>query len=413
MSFASEDDHVRLTLEVAPGGEAVRVVLMSKRFERLQAARARAMERASRPTRAAASSVSARSGAPTTSTTSQDDVSRRAPSRGSSSRRPDLHRGRDAPARWWEVPDASETDRRGDAPEAATREGGETARDRRCDSGKKKTSQRFSRPTPADEERKRDDGDDDDDDACAGSAARARAIHLLCATDARTREKAAKEPRAFSRPAAVTAAPPRARLKARSAAAASASARADENARENGAVTKKTNSPAVRVGGVPSSLALAQCAACGRRNYGVAVSKRDAARGPASRRDGSWRSRDARATAGVLGKGARRVTVAKTFTSTSASKKNHPSDEYLVPVVEFVPCARCGDAWYCDRACVESDWPRHRKLCAGVRCSFAPRDGDLSAGDVDLGYARGERFGSEAFRNAFLETSVARGTKWG
>ena len=279
--------------------------------------------------------------------------------------------------------------------------------------GKKKTSQRFSRPTPADEERKRDD----DDDACAGSAARARAIHLLCVTDARTRERAAKEPRAFSRPAAVTAAPPRARLKARSAAAASASARADENARENGGllVTKKTNSrKAFRVGGVPSSLALAQCAACGRRNYGVAVSKRDAVRGPASRRDGSWRSRDARATAGVLRKGARRVTVAKTFfTSTSASKKNHPSDEYLVPVVEFVPCVRCGDAWYCDRACVESDWPRHRKLCAGVRCSFAPRDGDLSAGDVDLGYARGERAGSEAFRNAFLETSVARGTKWG
>ena len=30
MSLASEDDHVRLTLEVAPGGEAVRVVLMSK-----------------------------------------------------------------------------------------------------------------------------------------------------------------------------------------------------------------------------------------------------------------------------------------------------------------------------------------------------------------------------------------------
>ena len=42
MSLAFEDDHVRLTLEVAPGGEAVRVVLMSKRFERLQAARARA-----------------------------------------------------------------------------------------------------------------------------------------------------------------------------------------------------------------------------------------------------------------------------------------------------------------------------------------------------------------------------------
>jgi hypothetical protein len=112
-----------------------------------------------------------------------------------------------------------------------------------------------------------------------------------------------------------------------------------------------------------------------------------------------------------LGKGARRVTVAKTFTtSTSASKKNHQS---ACLVVEFVPCARCGDAWYCDRACVESDWPRHRKLCAGVRCSFAPRDGDLSAGDVDLGHARGERAGSEAFRNAFLETSVARGTKWG
>ena len=409
MSLAFEDDHVRLTLEVAPGGEAVRVVLMSKRFERLQAARARAMERASRPTRAAASSVSARSGAPTTSTTSQDDVSRRAPSRGSSSRRPSHHRGRDAPARWWEVPDASETDRRGYAPEAATREGGETARDRRCESGKKKTSQRFSRPTAADEPpRKRDD---DDDDACAGagSAARARAIHFP-ATDARTRERATKEPRAFSRPAAVTAAPPRARLKARSAAAASAAARADENARENGGllVTKKTNSrKAFRVGGVPSSLALAQCAACGRRNYGVTVSTS----GPASRRDGSWRSRDARATAGVLGKGARRVTVAKTFTtSTSASKKNHPS---ACLVVEFVPCARCGDAWYCDRACVESDWPRHRKLCAGVRCSFAPRDGDLSAGDVDLGYARGERAGSEAFRNAFLETSVARGTKWG
>jgi hypothetical protein len=115
-----------------------------------------------------------------------------------------------------------------------------------------------------------------------------------------------------------------------------------------------------------------------------------------------------------LGKGARRVTVAKTFTtSTSASKKKKKNHQSACLVVEFVPCARCGDAWYCDRACVESDWPRHRKLCAGVRCSFAPRDGDLSAGDVDLGYARGERAGSEAFRNAFLETSVARGTKWG
>ena len=398
MSLASEDDHVRLTLEVAPGGEAVRVVLMSKRFERLQAARARAMERASRPTRAAASSVSARSGAATASTASEDDGCRRASSRGSSSRRPDLHRGRDAPARWWEVPDASETDRRGDAPEAATREGGETANDRRCASRKKtkKTSQRsFSRPAPADDGTKRDD---DDDDAFAGSAARARAIDFfLPATDARICKRAAKEPRAFSRPAAVTAAPPRARLKARSAAAASASARSHpENARENGDVVKKTHSPAVRVGGVPSSLALAQCAACGRRNYGVTVSTS----GPASRRDGSWRSRDARATAGVLGKGARRVTVAKTFTSTSVSENG---------VSEFAPCARCGDAWYCDRACLESDWPRHRKLCAGVRCSFAPRDWDI----IHSGYARGERVGSEAFRNAFLETSVARGTKWG
>jgi hypothetical protein len=109
---------------------------------------------------------------------------------------------------------------------------------------------------------------------------------------------------------------------------------------------------------------------------------------------------------GVLGKGARRVTVAKTFSTRDAfGSENHP--------LEFSPCARCGDAWYCDRACVESDWPRHRKLCAGVRCSFAPRDGDLSAGDLNLGYARGERVGSEAFRSAFLETSVARGTKWG
>ena len=398
MSLASEDDHVRLTLEVAPGGEAVRVVLMSKRFERLQAARARAMERASRPTRAAASSVSARSGAATASTASEDDGCRRASSRGSSSRRPDLHRGRDAPARWWEVPDASETDRRGDAPEAATREGGETARDGRCASRKKtkKTSQRsISRPAPVDDGTKRDD---DDDDAFAGSAARARAIDFfLPSTDARICKRAAKEPRAFSRPAAVTAAPPRARLKARSAAAASASARSHpENARENGDVVKKTHSPAVRVGGVPSSLALAQCAACGRRNYGVTVSTS----GPASRRDGSWRSRDARATAGVLGKGARRVVAAKTFTSTSVSENG---------VSEFAPCARCGDAWYCDRACLESDWPRHRKLCAGVRCSFAPRDGDV----IHSGYARGERVGSEAFRNAFLETSVARGTKWG
>jgi hypothetical protein len=101
-----------------------------------------------------------------------------------------------------------------------------------------------------------------------------------------------------------------------------------------------------------------------------------------------------------LGKGARRVVAAKTFTSTSVSENG---------VLEFAPCARCGDAWYCDRACLESDWPRHRKLCAGVRCSFAPRDWDI----IHSGYARGERVGSEAFRNAFLETSVARGTKWG
>ena len=88
------------------------------------------------------------------------------------------------------------------------------------------------------------------------------------------------------------------------------------------------------------------------------------------RRDGLWRSRDARATNGVLGKGARRANVTKVV----------DEEAYLVATTangsspSFVPCARCGDAWYCDARCLSSDWPRHRKDCAGVRRSFAPRD---------------------------------------
>ena len=118
---------MRLTLEAAPGGEAVRVVLMSKRASSgFRRARARDGARVA------------------------PDPSGRIQRLGAVWRGDRIHRvGRSMPTRaltrqllpaprppprtrrargWWEVPDASETDRRGDAPEAATRERAERRR---------------------------------------------------------------------------------------------------------------------------------------------------------------------------------------------------------------------------------------------------------------------------------------------
>ena len=184
---------MRLTLEVAPGGEAVRVVLMSKRFERLQAARARAMERASRPTRAAASAsrrgLARRPHPPrrkmmerTRALTRQLLPAPRPP--------PRTRRARAVVGGSGRVGDGPPGRRAGGCHE----EGGETANDGRCASRKKtkKTSQRsFSRPAPADDGTKRDD---DDDDAFAGSARRGRSIFFPPQTRefAKERKRAAR-----------------------------------------------------------------------------------------------------------------------------------------------------------------------------------------------------------------------------
>ena len=294
-------------------------------------------------------------------------------------------------------PDVSETDRGGDEPAAAAREGRDLGGFR---GGRRRTNQRS------------DGAPNETDDANANATANGKPTDAP--DDGSRAERAAARPspklRTFSRPAAAAVAPPRARLKARSAAAAS-------EARAEG--------KGDRVGGVPSSLALARCAACGAKRGGVAVSP--TAR-YASRRDGLWRSRDACATVGVLGEGARaRATNTPVDASSTTRRRNtrnarrHSDDDTRKRRAEkdplgkdlkpssFTPCARCGDAWYCDETCIVADWPRHRRYCAGVRCSFAPRDGS-ACGDLDLGYARGERFGSAERESAFLETSVARGT---
>ena len=93
----------------------MRVELVSKRFERLQAARARAMERASRPPREAAAPMSVSSRAASTAS--------RATTPGSSRRADRPTDRRDAPARWWEAADASGPDRGGDEPPAAAAAG--------------------------------------------------------------------------------------------------------------------------------------------------------------------------------------------------------------------------------------------------------------------------------------------------
>ena len=342
MSLASDEHPVRLTLEVAPGGDAVRVELVSKRFERLQAARARAMERASRPPREAAApmSVSCRAAS----------IASRATTPGSS-RRADR---RDASARWWEAVDESEPDRGGDEfPAAAATEGLITVADGQRSEAKGKPS--FDPVSPSTRRRQNEK---------AGS--RTERV-----SNAHTRSRPAAVVAA-----AVAAAPPRARLFARSAAAASEAhsrTRANQPPELGETKTKtkkKIEGGSNRVGGVPSSLALARCAACGSKTCGVTVSSDENLTRYRCRRDGLWRSRDARATIGVLAKGARRANVTKVVDEETyflATPKNGSSPS-------FVPCARCGDAWYCDARCLAADWPRHRKDCAGVRRSFAPRD---------------------------------------
>ena len=350
MSLASDEHPVRLTLEVAPGGDAVRVELVSKRFERLQAARARAMERASRPPREAAAPMSVSSRA--------ESIASRATTPGSSRRADRPTDRRDAPARWWEAVDESEPDRGGDEPPAAAAtEGLITVADGQRSEAKGKPS--FDPVSPSTRRRQNEK---------AGS--RTERV-----SNAHTRSRPAAVVAA-----AVAAAPPRARLFARSAAAASEAhsrTRANQPPALGETKTKTKAKPkknieggSNRVGGVPSSLALARCAACGSKTCGVTVSSDENLTRYRCRRDGLWRSRDARATIGVLAKGARRANVTKVVDEETyflATPKNGSSPS-------FVPCARCGDAWYCDARCLAADWPRHRKDCAGVRRSFAPRD---------------------------------------
>jgi hypothetical protein len=348
MSLASDEHPVRLTLEVAPGGDAVRVELVSKRFERLQAARARAMERASRPPREAAAPMSVSSRAAS--------VASRATTPGSSRRADRPTDRRDAPARWWEAVDESEPDRGGDEPPAAAAtEGLITVADGQRSRAKAKPT--FDPVSPSTRKTRNEE-----------TCSRTERV-----SNARTRSR----PNAVVA-AAVAAAPPRARLFARSAAAASeAHSRTRANQPPALGETKTKTKPkkkieggSNRVGGVPSSLALARCAACGSKTCGVTVSSDETLTRYRCRRDGLWRSRDARATIGVLAKGARRANVTKVVDEETyflATPKNGSSPS-------FVPCARCGDAWYCDARCLAADWPRHRKDCAGVRRSFAPRD---------------------------------------
>ena len=354
MSLASDEHPVRLTLEFAPGGDAVRVELVSKRFERLQAARARAMERASRPPREAAApmSVSCRAAS----------IASRATTPGSSRRADRPTDRRDAPARWWEAVDESEPNRGGDEPPAA--------------------DATEMRPiTVADGQRSRGKGKPKFDPVSKKSTRRTQNEKAGSLT-----ERVSNAQTTRSRPnavvaAAVTAAPPRARLFARSAAAASEAhsrtranqppALGETKTKTKTKTKKKIEGGSNRVGGVPSSLALARCAACGSKTCGVTVSSDENLTRYRCRRDGLWRSRDARATIGVLAKGARRANVTKVvdeetyFLAATTANGSSPS---------FVPCARCGDAWYCDARCLAADWPRHRKDCAGVRRSFAPRD---------------------------------------
>ena len=346
MSLASDEHPVRLTLEVAPGGDAVRVELVSKRFERLQAARARAMERASRPPREAAAPMSVSSRAAS--------VASRATTPGSSRRADRPTDRRDAPARWWEAVDESEPDRGGDEPPAAAAtEGLITVADGQRSRAKAKPT--FDPVSPSTRKTRNEE-----------TCSRTERV-----SNARTRSR----PNAVVA-AAVAAAPPRARLFARSAAAASEAhsrtraTQPPELGETKTKTKKKIEGGSNRVGGVPSSLALARCAACGSKTCGVTVSSDENLTRYRCRRDGLWRSRDARATIGVLAKGARRANVTKVVDEETyflATPKNGSSPS-------FVPCARCGDAWYCDARCLAADWPRHRKDCAGVRRSFAPRD---------------------------------------
>ena len=352
MSLASDEHPVRLTLEVAPGSDAVRVELVSKRFERLQAARARAMERASRPPREAAAPMSVSSRAASTAS--------RATTPGSSRRADRPTDRRDAPARWWEAADASEPDRGGDEPPAAAATEGLVA--------------------VADGQRSRERGKPTFDPAKKPSTRRRENEETGSRTErvsnARTRSRPAAVVAAVA--AAVAAAPPRARLFARSAAAASeAHSRTRANlpsalgeTKTKTKTKKKIGDGSNRVGGVPSSLALARCAACGSKTCGVTVSSDENLARHRCRRDGLWRSRDARATIGVLAKGARRANVTKVVDEDAYRRSTTANGSSPT----FVPCARCGDAWYCDARCLAADWPRHRKDCAGVRRSFAPRD---------------------------------------
>ena len=77
--------------------------------------------------------------------------------------------------------------------------------------------------------------------------------------------------------------------------------------------------PRVSAGGVPKTLGLALCTACGARAY--AGPTRTGARG-----------------------GGRRTTL--------------------------TPCGSCRDAWYCSQSCAREDWSGHRKTCAGVRHGY-------------------------------------------
>lgn len=347
MSLASDEHPVRLTLEVAPGGDAVRVELVSKRFERLQGARARAMERASRPPREAAAPMSVSSRA--------ESIASRATTPGSSRRADRPTDRRDAPARWWEAVDESEPDRGGDEPPAADATEGLI--------------------TVADGQRSRAKGKPSFDPVSKKSTQRRQNEQAGSRTERVSNAHTRSRPAAVVA-AAVAAAPPRARLFARSAAAASEAhsrTRANQPPELGETKTKtkkKIEGGSNRVGGVPSSLALARCAACGSKTCGVTVSSDENLTRYRCRRDGLWRSRDARATIGLLAKGARRANVTKVVdeeTYFRATPKNGSSPS-------FVPCARCGDAWYCDARCLAADWPRHRKDCAGVRRSFAPWD---------------------------------------
>ena len=154
-----------------------------------------------------------------------------------------------APARWWEVPDASETDRRGDAPEAATRRA--ERRRETVDARLGKRKKRVNGPSRVRRPSMTERSATTTTTTRSPAPPRQRERSIFSSLHRRENlQRAAKEPRAFSRPAAVTAAPPP-RVSRRGPRRRRPPRRAAIPKRARKRRRRKTHSPAVRVRGRP------------------------------------------------------------------------------------------------------------------------------------------------------------------